>query len=93
MAIEGNSLTEAQVSSLIEGKKIIGPKKQITEVKNAIRLYERVSDLNPTKETDFLKAHKILMTDLLEKPGFYRNQAVNSDSKLGLCASGDEWDS
>lgn len=76
LAIEGNSLTEEQVSSLIEGKKVIGPKKQITEVKNAIRLYEHVSDLNPLRETDFLKAHKILMTGLLEKPGLYRNQAV-----------------
>lgn len=76
LAIEGNSLTQAQVSSLIEGKKVIGPKNQITEVKNAIRLYERVSELNPTKETDFLMAHKVLMIDLLEKPGFYRQQAV-----------------
>jgi len=76
LAIEGNSLTAEQVSSLIEGKKIIGPKNQITEVKNAIRLYERLSELNPTKESDFLKAHKILMTDLLEKPGCYRKQAV-----------------
>lgn len=76
LAIEGNSLTEVQVSSLIEGKKVIGPKNQITEVKNAIRLYELVGVLNPTKESDFLKAHKVLMSDLLEKPGFYRNQAV-----------------
>lgn len=76
LAIEGNSLTEEQVSSLIEGKKVIGPKKQIIEVKNAIRLYERVGELNPIKESDFLKAHKILMTGLLEKPGLYRNQAV-----------------
>ena len=76
LAIEGNSLTEEQVSSLIEGKKVIGPKSQILEVKNAIRLYELVGELNPAKESDLLKAHKILMSDLLEKPGFYRSQAV-----------------
>jgi Fic family protein len=76
LAIEGNSLTEAQVSSLIEGKKVIGPKNQIIEVKNAIRLYELAAELDSTKERDFLKAHKILMTDLLIKPGQYRNQAV-----------------
>lgn len=76
LAIEGNSLTEEQVSSIIEGKKVLGAKNQITEVKNAIQLYDLISELNPTKETDFLKAHKILMTGLLEKPGFYRLQAV-----------------
>ena len=76
LAIEGNSLTEAQVSSLIEGKKVIGPKRQIIEVKNAIRLYELIRELNPLRESDFLKAHKILMTGLLDRPGYYRNQAV-----------------
>jgi Fic family protein len=76
LAIEGNSLTEVQVTSLIEGKKVIGPKKQIIEVKNAIRLYELINELNPLRESDFLKAHKILMTGLLNKPGLYRNQAV-----------------
>ena len=40
LAIEGNALTEEQISSLIEGKKVIGPKNQIIEVKNAIKLYE-----------------------------------------------------
>lgn len=76
LAIEGNSLTAEQVSSLIEGKKVIGPKNQITEVKNAIRLYDRINEFNPFKESDLLKAHKLLMSDLLEKPGFYRKQAV-----------------
>ncbi|MBK9323811.1 MAG: Fic family protein [Bdellovibrionaceae bacterium] len=88
LAIEGNSLTEAQVSSLIEGKKVIGPKKQILEVKNAIQLYERVGELNPLRESDFLKAHKILMTGLLDKPGFYRSQAVGifKDGKVSRMA-------
>lgn len=76
LAIEGNSLTEEQISFLIEGKKVIGPKNQIIEVKNAIRLYEKINDLNPLKETDLLKAHKILMQDLIEKPGSYRSKAV-----------------
>ena len=76
LAIEGNSLTEEQISSLIEGKKIIGPKNQIIEVKNAIKLYEQITDLDPLIENDFLKGHKILMSDLIEKPGRYRQQAV-----------------
>lgn len=76
LAIEGNSITEEQISSLIEGKKVIGPKNQITEVKNAIRIYDQLSVFNPLKEADLLKAHKALMANLLEKPGSYRTQAV-----------------
>lgn len=76
LAIEGNSLTEEQISSLIEGKKVIGPKSQIIEVKNAIKLYEQLADLDPLKENDFLKGHKILMFNLIGKPGRYRQQAV-----------------
>jgi Fic family protein len=88
LAIEGNSLTEAQVSSLIEGKKVIGPKKQIIEVKNAIRLYELIGELNPLRESDFLRAHKILMTGLLDRPGYYRKQAVGifKDGKVSRMA-------
>jgi Fic family protein len=76
LAIEGNSLTEEQISFLIEGKKVIGPKNQIVEVKNAIKLYEQLTEIDPLKESDFLKAHKTLMADLIEKPGRYRRQAV-----------------
>lgn len=76
LAIEGNSLTEEQISSLIEGNKVIGPKNQILEVRNAILLYELIKELNPLNESDFLRAHKILMTGLLKKAGRYRLQAV-----------------
>ncbi len=76
LAIEGNSLTEQQISSLIEGKKVIGPKNQIIEVKNAIKLYEQLTDFDPSKENDLLITHKILMSGLIEKPGRYRQQAV-----------------
>lgn len=76
LAIEGNTLSEEQISSLIEGKKVLGPKLQIVEVKNAIDLYDRLNDLDPLKESDLLYAHKILMNQLLLKPGKYRDQAV-----------------
>ncbi len=76
LAIGGNSLTEQQISSLIEGKKVIGPKNQIIEVKNAIKPYEQLTDFDPLKENDFLIGHKILMSGLIEKPGRYRQQAV-----------------
>lgn len=76
LAIEGNTLSEEQVTALLEKKRVLGPKRQILEVQNAIRLYNEIGSLNPWKEADLLKAHKILMRDLMEKPGTYRSQAV-----------------
>lgn len=72
LAIEGNTLTEEQVTALLENKRVFGPKKQIQEVVNALELYEKISTIDPLKESDLLKAHSILMKDLIEKPGKYR---------------------
>lgn len=76
LAIEGSSLSEEQITALMESKRILGPKKQILEVQNALRLYDLINHFDPLKEKDFLKAHQILMKDLVEKPGFYRKSAV-----------------
>lgn len=46
--------------------------------------YKIITDLNPLKEKDFLKAQKMLMADLIEKPGFYRKQAVGLMDNLFL---------
>lgn len=88
LAIEGNSLTEEQISFIIEGKSVLGPKNQILEVKNAIQIYELINDLNPLNESEFLRAHKILMTGLLENAGRYRSQAVGifKDGKVSKMA-------
>lgn len=76
LAIEGNTLSEAQISTLLEGKRVFGPQNQIQEVKNAIILYDKLGELDPSKESNLLKAHKILMQGLIDKPGQYRNKAV-----------------
>ena len=76
LAIEGNSLTKEQISSILENKKILGPKKQILEVENAVRLYDKISTLDSSKENDFLSAHKTLMAGLVDKPGVYRRSEV-----------------
>jgi len=76
LAIEGSSLSEEQITALMESKRVLGPKKQIIEVQNALRLYDLINHFDPFKEKDFLKAHQILMKDLIEKPGSYRKSAV-----------------
>lgn len=54
LAIEGNTLSEAQVSDIINGKHIVAPIRQIQEVRNAIRVYNIYSELNPFSERDML---------------------------------------
>jgi Fic family protein len=76
LKIEGNTLTEEQITALLENKKIIGPKKDVLEVLNAIKIYENLAAYNPTNEKSFLKAHQNLMIGLIEHTGKYRNQGV-----------------
>lgn len=76
LKIEGNTLTEEQITSLLENKRVIGPKKDVLEVLNAIEVYENIEKYNPLSEKSFLKAHNVLMSELIEKSGEYRKQGV-----------------
>jgi Fic family protein len=76
LKIEGNTLTEEQITALLENKRVIGPKKDVLEVLNAIKIYKNLKKYNPSNEKSFLKAHKNLMEGLIENPGKYRNQGV-----------------
>lgn len=76
LKIEGNSLTEEQITALLEKKRVIGPKKDVLEVLNAIEIYENLNQYNPNNEKSFLKAHHNLMKSLIEDAGKYRKQSV-----------------
>ena len=47
LRIEGNTLTEEQVTALLENKRVLGPKKDIQEVLNAIKVYDQLSIFDP----------------------------------------------
>ena len=55
LAIEGNSLSEDQVSDIINNKRVNGPQKDIIEVQNAILVYDAMPTFKPTKEKHLLK--------------------------------------
>ncbi|RZJ51084.1 MAG: Fic family protein [Chryseobacterium sp.] len=74
--IEGNTLSEDQITAILENKKVLGPQKDITEVLNALKIYQEINQLKFDSEKDYLKAHKILMTGLIENPGKYRTKGV-----------------
>ncbi len=76
LAIEGNTLSESQVSDLLDGKRVVAPPKQIQEVKNAIVTYDLIKTLNPFDINDLLQAHGSLMSALVDHPGRFRNSGV-----------------
>ena len=76
LAIEGNRLSEDQISTILEGKSVVGPLRDIQEARNAIEAYDRYQDWNPADESHLLRAHEILMRALLDAPGHYRRGRV-----------------
>lgn len=84
LQIEGNTLTEEQITALLENKKVIGPKKDIAEVLNAIKVYENLENFKAISEKSYLKAHQQLLENLVENAGQYRkkNVGIVKGSKL-----------
>lgn len=76
LQIEGNTLTEEQITALIENKRVIGPEKDVLEVLNAIKLYDNIEKYKFYSDKSFLKAHKELMNGLIQSSGKYRNKGV-----------------
>jgi hypothetical protein len=76
LSIEGNTLTEEQITALIENKRIIGPKKDVSEVMNAISVYNELDSFDSESSISFLKAHEILMKGLVPENGTYRKKGV-----------------
>ncbi|NJO91409.1 MAG: Fic family protein [Chloroflexia bacterium] len=76
LEIEGNSLTIEQITAIIENRRVIGPKKDILEVKNAITVYDYLDKLNPYSFDSFCEAHGMLMNGLIESAGRLRSKSV-----------------
>ena len=76
LKIEGNTLTEQQITALIDNKRVLGPQKEVKEVLNAIRIYDNLKGFKSENEKSFLKAHKILLSKLIDNSGKYRTQGV-----------------
>ena len=76
LAIENNSLSLKQITAIIDGKHVLGNPNEIQEVKNSIQAYDLLLSLNPYQEKDLLKAHKLMMQDLVDRNGKYRTDGV-----------------
>ena len=76
LAIEQNTLSLAQVTDVIEGRKVLGPPKDILEVRNALEAYEQLPSLNSGSVDDLLKAHLLMMRGLAAEAGQFRTGEV-----------------
>ncbi len=76
LAIEGNTLSEDQITAIIDHKRVIGPSKDIKEVENAIRAYDNLSNFDAFSKESYLEAHRLLMSGLVDMPGQFRTGSV-----------------
>ena len=76
LAIEGNTLSLDQVTAIVEGKRVLGQPREISEVQGAIQAYEALPNWNPTATQDLLAAHRLLMSDILVEAGKFRKGGV-----------------
>ena len=76
LAIEGNTLSEEQITAILDGKAVIAPPREIQEARNAINAYEQFENWQPTDEHHLLNAHQILMAGLIDDAGRYRGGNV-----------------
>ena len=72
LAIEANSLSLGQVKDIINGKSVLGPQKEIQEVKNAYKAYEEIGNYNPYSLEDLKRAHGYLTYLTVDDSGNFR---------------------
>ena len=70
LAIEQNRLTIEQVTAVINGKTVLAPPQDVKEVLNAYSVYEQLDSFNPYSVKDLLRAHRILMGELIRDAAF-----------------------
>ena len=72
LKIEANSLSLGQVRDVINGKSVLGERKEIREVKNAYAAYELFSEIDPYCIEDLKKFHGIMTKYVVEESGDFR---------------------
>ena len=76
LEIEGNRLSENQVTAILDHKRVIGPAKDILEVQNAIKAYEKIPAYNAHQLNSLLESHRIMMQGLIPDAGRLRSTHV-----------------
>ena len=85
LAIEANSLSLSQVKDVIDGKLVIGPEKEIQEVKNAYNAYLKIKEVNPYSIKDLKEIHGIMTYLTTEESGKFRSTGEGVFDENGNC--------
>ena len=73
LKIEANSLSMGEVKDVIDGRIVLGPEREIQEVKNAYEAYEMITFLDPYKLADLKKVHGVMTKMLQLEAGNFRH--------------------
>ena len=85
LAIEANSLSLEQVKDVIAGRTVIGPQKEIQEVKNAYNAYEMISNIDAYSIKDLKKIHGVMTYLTADESGKFRNGNEGVFDEKGNC--------
>ena len=83
LAIENNTLSIEQVTDVIDGKRVLGPKEDIVAVQNANLAYKELGNINPYAIGDLLRIHGIMMNELVSEAGKIRTGQVGVYNEHG----------
>ena len=83
LAIEANSLSLDEVKSILDGRTVIGPEKEIQEVKNAYRAYDALGSFDPYSLRDLQTLHGVMTYLTVQESGVFRthNEGVFSGDR------------
>lgn len=76
LVIEGNKLDERAVSAIIDGKRVLGDRRDILEVENARAAYDLIPSLDPYSLADLQRVHRVMMGGLVPDAGRFRSGNV-----------------
>ena len=92
LAIENNNLSYEQVVDVINDKLVMGPQKEIQEVKNAYNAYEMLTELNPYSLDDLKKVHDVMTFLTIKESGEFRKGSegvFDGDKCIFICPPAD----
>jgi Fic family protein len=92
LAIENNALSKDQVKDIVNGKLVIGPRRDIAEVQNAKKCYDSILNINPYSIEDLLAYHAIMLEGLVEDAGKFRTKqegVFDGDTVIFIAPSAD----
>ncbi len=75
LAIEAGSLSLDEVRDVINGQNVIGPEKEIQEVKNAYQAYDMLGDFDPYSLKDLQKLHGVMTYLTVQESGVFRTRS------------------